>query len=98
MPDRNKLIASLEGRIIGGEMHKGGYIHVPQEEAEEILALLKEQERPTAYWEKITGMAPPEYHGHYMCSKCEWSGKYYYNVHEEEYRYCPACGAKMGRR
>ena len=44
MPDRNELIASLEGRIWGGEMHKGGYIHVPQEEAEAILELLKEQE------------------------------------------------------
>ena len=39
------MIASLEGRIWGGEMHKGGYIHVPQEEAEAILELLKEQEQ-----------------------------------------------------
>lgn len=44
MPDRNELIASLEGRIWGGEMHKGGYIHVPQEEAEAILKLLKAKE------------------------------------------------------
>lgn len=44
MADRNELIASLEGRVWGGEMHKGGYIHVPQEEAEAILELLKEQE------------------------------------------------------
>lgn len=44
MPDRNELIASLEGRIWGGEMHKGGYIHVPQKEAEAILELLKGQE------------------------------------------------------
>lgn len=44
MPDRDELIASLEGRIWGGEMHKGGYIHVPQEEAEAILELLKGQE------------------------------------------------------
>lgn len=44
MPDRNELIASLKGRIWGGEIHKGGYIHVPQEEAEAILELLKDSE------------------------------------------------------
>ena len=44
MPDRNELIASLKGRICGGEIHKGGYIHVPQEEAEATLELLKAQE------------------------------------------------------
>lgn len=42
--NKNELIASLEGRIIGGQMHGGGYIHVPQDEAESVLELLKEQE------------------------------------------------------
>ena len=42
--NKNELIASLEGRIIGGEMHGGGYIHVPQDEAEAVLELLKAQE------------------------------------------------------
>ena len=49
MPNRNELIASLEGRICGGEMHKGGYIHVPQKEAEAILELLKGQESAKPY-------------------------------------------------
>ena len=42
--DKRELIDSLEGRIMGGELHQGGYIHVPQDEAKQILALLKEQE------------------------------------------------------
>ena len=39
-----ELMAALEGRIIGDRLHNGGYIHVPQEEAEQILSLLKEQQ------------------------------------------------------
>ena len=42
--NKKELIASLEGRIIGGQMHGGGYIHVPQDEAEAVLELLKAQE------------------------------------------------------
>lgn len=26
-------------------------------------------------WIKMTGMLPPEYHGHYCCSECEWHMK-----------------------
>ena len=55
--------------------------------------LLKEQQPKTARWEKRTGMMPPEYHGHYWCSNCEWHGKY--NEREKDYKFCPACGAKM---
>ena len=44
-------------------------------------------------WIKMTGMMPPEYHGHYECSLCEWHGKY--NIREQDYSYCPNCGAKM---
>ena len=54
----------------------------------------REEEQPkVARWEKRTGMMPPEYHGHYWCSNCEWHGRY--NEREQEYKYCPACGAKM---
>lgn len=56
--------------------------------------ILEEQKPITAKWEKRTGMMPPEYHGHYWCSNCEWHGRY--NEREYEYKYCPACGAKMG--
>ena len=43
MIDKNELIAALDGRIIGGHLHNGGYIHVPLEEAEQIYYLLTKQ-------------------------------------------------------
>ena len=43
MSDRKYLADALEGRIMGGLLCNGGYIHVPQEEAEQILAVLKER-------------------------------------------------------
>lgn len=48
-------------------------------------------------WVKMTGMMPPEYHGHYSCSKCQWHMKGLRNswTREEELSYCPNCGAKM---
>ena len=48
-------------------------------------------------WIKMTGMMPPEYHGHYECSKCGWHMKGLRNswTREEELLYCPNCGAKM---
>ena len=49
-------------------------------------------------WIKMTGMLPPEYHGHYECSECQWHMNGIRNswTREEELRYCPNCGAKMG--
>lgn len=48
-------------------------------------------------WIKMTGMLPPEYHGHYCCSECEWHLKGLRNswTREEDLLYCPNCGAKM---
>ena len=48
-------------------------------------------------WIKMTGMMPPEYHGHYCCSECGWHSKGLRNswTREEEMPYCPNCGAKM---
>lgn len=50
-----------------------------------------------ARWVKMTGMMPPEYHGHYECSECKWHMKGLRNswTREEELYYCPNCGAKM---
>ena len=50
-------------------------------------------------WVKMTGMMPPEYHGHYECSECQWHMKGLRNswTREEELSYCPNCGAKMDR-
>lgn len=48
-------------------------------------------------WVKMTGMMPPEYHGHYECSECQWHLKGLRNswTREEELSYCPGCGARM---
>lgn len=48
-------------------------------------------------WVKMTGMMPPEYHGHYECSECKWHMKGLRNswTREEELSYCPNCGVKM---
>lgn len=48
-------------------------------------------------WIKMIGMMPPEYHGHYECSECQWHMKGIRNnwTKEEEFLYCPNCGAKM---
>jgi len=48
-------------------------------------------------WIKMTGMMPPEYHGHYECSECGWHMKGLRNswTREEEFSYCPNCGIKM---
>lgn len=50
-------------------------------------------------WIKMTGMMPPEYHGHYECSECQWHMKGLRNswAREEELSYCPNCGAKMNK-
>ena len=81
MPDRDELIASLEGRIWGGEMHKGGYIHVPQEEAEAILELLKAQQKTK------TPVVFKQYDGS-IESECGNCGLYL----DKTYSVCPKCG------
>lgn len=50
-------------------------------------------------WVKMIGMMPPEYHGHYECSECQWHMKGLRNswTREEELSYCPNCGAKMDK-
>ena len=45
-----------------------------------------------AYWVKLTGMMPPEYCGHYECSRCNWRHKH---TIENKFKYCPGCGSKM---
>ena len=49
-------------------------------------------------WVKMTGMMPPEYHGHYECSECRWHMNGLRNswTREEELLFCPNCGARMG--
>ena len=79
MPDMRELIASFEGRVWGGEMHKGGYIHVPQEEAEAILELLKAQQKTPVVFKQFDGSIESE------CGNC---GLYL----DKTYSVCPKCG------
>lgn len=97
MNDRTELIASFEGRVMGGVLHNGGYIHVPQEEAEQILALLKEQKQKPGHWEN-------DKYGNTLCSVC--GGLAIVSMtgclvdrHLASYLsdYCPHCGAKMDK-
>lgn len=83
MPDRNELIASLEGRIWGDEMHKGGYIHVPQKEAEAILELLKGQE-------PVEPIPPTDESDLWKCGNC--NHQLFKCTHQ---RYCEMCGREV---
>ena len=51
----------------------------------------------TAKWIRLTGMAPPEYHGHKICSVCESFAPYdpLHPWREMLTHYCPGCGAEM---
>lgn len=61
------------------------------------MELLKEQEQKHGRWVRLTGMAPPEYHGHRICSICECFAPYdpLHMGREILPKYCPGCGAKM---
>ena len=63
----------------------------------DVLESLKEQEQKCGRWEPLTGMAPPEYHGHKICSICECFAPYdpLHVGREKLSPYCPGCGAKM---
>ena len=63
----------------------------------DALELLKEQKPKHGRWVRLTGMAPPEYHGHKICSVCGCLAPYdpIHSWREELSRYCPGCGAEM---
>ena len=63
----------------------------------DAIKLLKEQEQKCGRWVRLTGMAPPEYHGHRICSICECFAPYdpLHIGREILPKYCPGCGAKM---
>lgn len=44
-------------------------------------------------WVKITGMAPPEMAGKFMCERCGWRDHPYNK--NARHPYCPGCGAYM---
>lgn len=73
----------------------------PESVIEVIKSILAVDAAPVVHgrWIKMTGMMPPEYHGHYECSECQWHMKGLRNswIREEELNYCPNCGAKMDK-
>lgn len=68
-----------------------------QEVAGDALELLQEQEPKHGRWVRLTGMAPPEYHGHKICSPCGSLAPYdpIHMGREILPKYCPGCGAEM---
>ena len=57
----------------------------------------RESLKKKARWIKLDGMAPPEHHGHKICSVCECMAPYdpLHVGREILSPYCPGCGAKM---
>ena len=98
MSDREKVIEGLETALAVSNVVVGtDYVVVKIGEVKKVLELLKEQEQKCGKWERITGMAPPEYHGHRICSICECFAPYdpLHMGREILPKYCPVCGAKM---
>ena len=104
MIDREKVIEKLESlrdicnaksdmAVGNGKIAWAGYANA----ADDALALLKVQEPKRGKWVKMTGMMPPEYHGHYQCSECGWHLKGLRNswTREEDMEFCPGCGLPM---
>lgn len=87
--ERLKEIVDQDKNKILVRVHVGYIIHA--------IKYMKEQEPKRGRWERITGMAPPEYHGHRICSICECFAPYdpLHMRREILSKYCPGCGAKM---
>jgi hypothetical protein len=95
--EKEQVIKELEKQIRLTESVNSGWVYLTIEKAKKALELLKEQEQKCGRWERITGMAPPEYHGHRICSICECFAPYdpLHMGREILPKYCPGCGAKM---
>ena len=99
---KNKVINFLldcEDRAYGYHINEK-VLGFPVGQFEDLMhkatAMLKAEPK-RGRWVKMTGMMPPEYHGHYECSECQWHLKGLRNSwnREEEMYYCPHCGALM---
>ena len=58
---------------------------------------LRELTQKRGRWVRLTGMAPPEYHGHKVCSLCDCMAPHdpIHIANEILTPYCPGCGAEM---
>lgn len=81
------VVWSQSGKVLCGKM----FSQIKDLPAADAMPVVHGQ------WVKMTGMMPPEYHGHYECSECGWHMQGLRNswTREEELSYCPNCGAKM---
>lgn len=105
MIDRENVIYSIERCICHvpdacrdcGYDNYGEYNECVDKLLRDALEMLKEQEPKHGKWVRLTGMAPPEYHGHKVCSVCGCLAPYdpIHPWREELSKYCPGCGAKM---
>ena len=98
MVDREKVMTGLECLITNSvDCSTCPYAvdgFCPELVAKDAMALLKETH---GRWEPLTGMAPPEYHGHKICSVCGSFAPYdpLHMGREILSKYCPGCGARM---
>lgn len=93
--DKSAVILTLQ-KMVYGDLNTVDLTRKQIKALNDAIAILTiEQKR--GRWVKMTGMMPPEYHGHYECSECQWHMKGLRNswTREEEMAYCPNCGAKM---
>ena len=102
MPDREKVIAQLTADMDIATLTGESLVHIMRETVIDALALLREQSsdkdiNAPGKWIRLTGMAPPEYHGHKICSICESIAPYdpLHPWREMLSPYCPGCGAMM---
>ena len=102
MNDLKHLVDSLESL----DHHLYFEEDVPPDEFEaltEMVDILKAIAKVTGTppkrgrWVPLTGMAPPEYHGHKICSLCECMAPHdpIHVAREILPKYCPGCGAEM---
>ena len=93
--DKSAVILTLQ-KMVYGDLNTVDLIRKQIKALNDAIAILTIEPK-RGRWIKMTGMMPPEYHGHYECSECNWHMKGIRNswTREEEMAYCPNCGAKM---
>lgn len=101
MRNREKVISTFEKIISVCKEDGCDFVDLAFEDAEQILALLKEQETKTGKWIPIESPTGVEAFGvkemtvmNVRCSVCGSEE----DVSFTGYKYCPRCGAKMEGR
>ena len=69
------------------------YVGALHDIGDDIKQMPTIEERKTGRWLIFEGACEPDY---MECSRCKWITEYYGGL-EEEWGYCPNCGARMVR-